>query len=122
MKIISSKMHGIIDYLFSAFVLAAPTIFQMESTLCTITYAIGATHLILTALTDFEVGIFKLIPFRIHGIIEIVVAIGLAGLAIWFNNNSNGLGFYFYITLSVLVLLVFILTDFTTVPRNTNKA
>jgi len=116
MKILSSKAHGVIDYLLVAFLLLSPTIFKMEGDLRTITYALGAAHLLITILTDFEVGVFKVIPFRIHGLIEIVVALALGGLAFWFNSNGSDLGFYFFSLLAVAVLLVFVLTDFKSAP------
>ena len=116
MKILSSKSHGIIDYIFVLFLLASPKLFGMEGTLCTITYALGAVHLALTLLTDFEPGLVKVIPFRIHGLIEVVVAVALAALALWFYNQGNLLGCYYYAALSCIILLVFILTDFTGLP------
>ena len=116
MKIISSKTHGILDYATSAFLLASPTLFKMEGDLCTITYILGAIHLGLTVLTDFEVGLIKVIPFRIHGLIELVVSLVLAGLAFWFYNNANEFGFYFYMALAIVIMIVFILTDFKTSP------
>ncbi len=112
MKIISPKVHGILDYLTVVFLFAAPTIFKMEGTLCTFTYVLGGIHLLLTVLTDFEPGIFKVIPFKIHGVIELIVAVALVAVAFWFNSNGSELGFYFYIILAVIILIVFILTDF----------
>ncbi len=119
MKVISSKSHGILDYIFSAFLLGSPSLFKMDGYLCTITYILGAVHLGLTALTNFEVGLIKIIPFRIHGLIEIVVAVVLAVLAFWFYNNGTTLGFYYYMALAVVILLVFILTDFKSAPAQT---
>ncbi len=116
MKIISSKMHGILDYATSAFLLLSPTLFKMEGNLCTITYALGVVHLCLTILTDYEVGLIKVIPFRIHGLIEVAVSLGLAVLAFWFYNNANEFGFYFFMALAVIIMIVFILTDFRTTP------
>lgn len=112
MKIISSKVHGILDYLTVIFLFAAPTLFKMEGNLCTFTYALGGIHLLLTALTNFEVGIFKVIPFRIHGVIELIVSVALIAVAFWFKNNESELGFYFYLALAGVILIVFILTDF----------
>ena len=112
MKIISSKLHGILDYIVVIFLLASPTIFKMEGTLCSFTYGLAAVHFILTILTRFELGIIKVIPFPLHGIIEFFVAIGLALLSFWFNRNGNSLGFYFYLYLAVAIMIVFILTDF----------
>lgn len=112
MKIISSKVHGILDYLTVIFLFAAPTLFKMEGTLCTFTYALGGIHLLLTALTNFEVGIFKVIPFKIHGLIEFIVAVVLIAVAFWFKSSSSELGFYFYLGLAGVILIVFLLTNF----------
>ena len=112
MKIISSKAHGLIDYSTVIFLLLAPSIFGMEGSLSTFTYVLAGVHFALTALTSFEVGLLKLIPFRIHGILEIVVSIALAGVALWFRNDGNDLGFYFYIGLAIVIMIVFLLTDF----------
>ena len=119
MKIISSKVHGILDYLTVIFLFAAPTLFKMEGTLCTFTYALASIHFLLTALTNFEVGIFKVIPFRIHGLIELVVSVALIAVAFWFNSNGSEPGFYFYIGLAVVILIVFLLTDFKGFRNNT---
>lgn len=112
MKILSPKMHGILDYLLVVFLLASPTLFHMEGNLCLITYVIGAVHLGLTILTDFEPGLIKVIPFRIHGLIELAVSVLLVTLAYWFNTQTNELGFYYYAALGILVLIVFLITDF----------
>lgn len=117
MKIISAKVHGILDYATVVFLLASPTIFQMEGTLCIVTYVLAAVHFALTALTAFEVGLVKLIPFKLHGLIEVVVAIALAGLALWFKSNDNALGFYFYMGLAIVIMMVFLLTDFSSVAQ-----
>jgi hypothetical protein len=117
MKIISSKAHGILDYATVIFLLAAPTMFKMEGTLSTFTYVLAGVHFALTALTAFEVGLVKVIPFRIHGILEIVVSIALAGVALWFRNDGNDLGFYFYIGLAIIIMIVFVLTDFKSSPN-----
>lgn len=112
MKIISSKVHGILDYLTVIFLFAAPTLFKMEGALCTFTYALAGIHLLLTAITNFEPGIIKIIPFRIHGLIELTVSVALIAVAFWFNSNGNLLGFYFYMGLAIVILIVFLLTDF----------
>ncbi len=112
MKIISSKFHGILDYLTVIFLFAAPTLFKMEGSLSTFTYVLAGIHLLLTGFTNFEVGIFKVIPFRIHGLIEVVVSVALTAAAFWFNTNDSELGFYSYIILAVVILVVFLLTDF----------
>jgi hypothetical protein len=112
MKILSSKVHGIIDYILVLFLATSPYLFKMESPLCIITYSLACVHFLLTILTNFEPGILKLIPFRVHGFIELIVAIGLGSLSLWFREKGNGLGFYYFAGLAVAILIVFNLTDF----------
>ncbi len=119
MKIINSKVHGILDYATAIFLAAAPTLFQMEGTLCIFTYVLAGVHFALTALTAFEPGLIKVIPFKIHGLIELVVSVALLGVAIWFRSNENELGFYFYLALAFVIIIVFLLTDFNTSKANT---
>lgn len=112
MRIISPKSHGILDYIVVLFLLASPTLFKMEGSLCLFTYVLGGIHLLLTIFTNFELGIIKMIPFPIHGLIEFFVAIALALVSFWFNRNGNILGFYYYLYFAIAIMLVFILTDF----------
>ena len=116
MKIISSKLHGVLDYTVVIFLLASPTIFKMDGFLCSFTYTLAAVHSLLTILTRFELGIIKVIPLPLHGIIEFFVAIALSLVSFWFNRNGNALGFYFYLYFAIAVMLVFIATDY----KNTN--
>lgn len=124
MNILNSKSHGILDYIFSLFLLASPTLFQMDGHLSTITYVLGIAHLFITMLTKFEVGVIKLIPFRIHGLIEIVVAVVLVALAFWFKNSAEQpeLGWYYYLALAGIILIVFVITDFKTAPSSVPRS
>lgn len=119
MKILSAKTHGIIDYLLVFFLAASPTVFNMEGALSTFTYSLAAVHLFVTITTDFELGFVKLIPFRIHGLLEVVVSLALAIAAVWFYNNGYEAGFNYNIALAVAIMIVFILTDFKTLPGTT---
>jgi hypothetical protein len=84
----------------------------MESPLSTFTYALAGIHFLLTILTSFPLGLMKVIPFRVHGLIEVVVALALAGVAFWFKSNDSLTGFYFYLVLAAIIMVVFVLTDF----------
>ncbi|MEO7444661.1 MAG: hypothetical protein ABIT96_01195 [Ferruginibacter sp.] len=118
MRIITPFFHGILDYVLIIFLLASPAIFGMTGILATFTYGLGIVHLLLTILTAFPLGLIKVIPFRIHGIIEVVVSIFLALMAFWFYNQGNVLGFYFYMVMAIIIMIVFILTNFRGSPVN----
>jgi len=112
MKIISPKLHAILDYIVVIFLLASPALFKMDGILCSFTYGVAAIHLLLTILTRFELGLIKVIPFPLHGIIEFFAAIALALVSFWFNKNGNAFGFYYYLYFAIAIILVFTLTDY----------
>jgi len=112
MKFISPKVHGIIDYLVVVFLLISPTIFGFTGLLATFTYALGGVHLLLTILTAYSVGLVKVIPLALHGLIEFVVGIVLIVLAYTlFKDDATGK--LFYIVFGTVVLLTWLVTDYT---------
>ena len=111
MKFISPKIHGIIDFLVVLFLLASPMLFGMNGILALFTYALGIVHLILTLLTDFSAGAFKLIPLPFHGMIELLVGVVLIVLAFTLFNDG-GIGKIYYICFGAAVLLTWLFTDY----------
>jgi cadmium resistance protein CadD (predicted permease) len=111
MKIISPKIHGIIDYLVVLFLFISPTVFNMAHSVAVFTYALGAIHLVLTLLTNFSAGLVKLIPLPLHGLIELVVGIALVALAFtWLKDDETAK--LFYTGFGAAVLAVFFLSDY----------
>lgn len=109
---INETLHGILDYVLVIFLVLSPTLFPLSPMVATFTYVLAGVHLILTILTDFKPGIVKLIPFRIHGIIEFVVAVALFGLAFYFGNVGTAADQYFYMSFAIAILLVWLLTNY----------
>ena len=111
MKFISPTIHGIIDYVVVIFLLASPTIFGFTGLLAIFTYALAGIHLLMTILTDYNVGLIKIIPFHTHGFVESVVGVVLIGLA-YTLFNDNAAGKLFYIIFGTIVLYTWLLTDY----------
>ena len=80
MKLFNSKTHGIIDYLVVIFLALSPTLFHLSPFVSTITYALAGIHFALTILTDFPYGVIRVIPYKIHGLVEFLVSILLFAL------------------------------------------
>ena len=80
---VSSKVHGILDYASVLFLLLSPTLFGLPEVTSYFTYALGGIHLVLTALTKFELGIIKVIPLKVHGFIEAIAAVALVAVAFY---------------------------------------
>ncbi|WP_373513271.1 hypothetical protein [Persicitalea sp.] len=112
MKVINAKIHGIIDYLVVVFLLAAPSLFGLPPTTALFTYVLGGIHLALTLLTDTDLGLIKVIPFPIHGWIELIVGIALVGAAFYLGGLEGDLARNFYLGFGGAVLLVWALTDY----------
>ena len=72
---ISTFVHGVIDYLFAVMLIASPWIFGFREANAQ-TYVADIIAVIVIAyglLTRYELGIVKLIPFRMHLIFDIIV-------------------------------------------------
>jgi hypothetical protein len=67
MRILSPRVHGVLDYVVVAAFLASPTVLKLSETPALIAYVLAGVHLALTLVTTFPLGAVKLVPFAIHG-------------------------------------------------------
>ena len=117
MKFITPQVHAIIDILVTIFLFASPTIFGFTGQLAMFTYLLGIICIILILLTDFSIGVVKVIPFFVHGVVEFVIGVALIGLAYTlFNDNPEGK--LYYVIFGTAVLLTWLFTDY---KRNFDK-
>jgi len=117
MAFINSKLHGIIDYLVVIFLWASPSLFNLPPGTAMFTYILGGIHLLLTLFTDFEFGAFKVIPFHIHGWIELIVSVALGGLAFYFYTINDAVSHKFYVFFAIAVFLTWLLTGYKQAER-----
>jgi hypothetical protein len=73
MKVISDTAHGILDYLTVAIFALAPGILGLTGFAALVSYALAAIHLIMTLLTSMPLGVVKIIPMRLHALVEMLV-------------------------------------------------
>lgn len=118
MKILAPKLHGIIDYVSVAGLLLAPTIFGLQGIAATVAYLLAGIHLVMTVLTDFPLGAVKLVPLKLHGLVEIVVGVSLLvlpwALASMVELGANGR--YFYSAFGAVLIAVWAVTDYAASP------
>lgn len=74
MKILSPKIHGYLDYVVVIGFLLAPTLLGLSGIPATIAYLLAPVHLLVMLLTNFPLGIFKAMSFRLHSNIEFLVS------------------------------------------------
>lgn len=109
---LNSKIHGAIDYFTVLFLVLSPTLFSMKDLTATFTYVLAAIHLLLTITTKFEFGLIKIIPFNIHGIIELIVSIVLIGVAFYLGSHEGELSRNFYLSFAIVVFVTWMITDY----------
>lgn len=81
MKPIPTKVHGILDYVVAVALIFAPLIFGFSNVggaAVGIPITLGIALFIYSLLTNYEWGVFKLIPMSYHLIIDFVAAAFLA--------------------------------------------
>ena len=113
MKIISPRLHGVLDYVTILFLGLSPFLFHMNHAARIFTFARGIVHLCLTLLTDFDMGIFKFIPLKIHGTIEVTVSVVLVFIAFLFRSWEDQTSFYYYLVFSLVLFLVWLTSSYT---------
>src|SRR6218665_1496593 len=95
---LNSRIHGAIDYGIVMFLLISPIYFGLAEITSKVTYSLGIIHLLITVFTQFELGIFRVLHFKIHGMIELGVVMILVGLSIFLGNLEGNLSRYYYIS------------------------
>jgi hypothetical protein len=73
MKVISDTAHGILDYLTVAIFALAPGVLGLSGFAALVSYALAAIHLVMTLLTNMPLGVLKIIPMRLHALVEMLV-------------------------------------------------
>ncbi len=108
-KPITPWLHGVLDYIVVVVFLLAPTLFGLIGFAATLSYLLAGVHLLMTLLTAFPLGVARVVPFPLHGIVELVVGVVLAvlGLVLF-----EGVAMWFYFAMGLGILIVWALTDY----------
>ena len=80
MRFIPSRVHGILDYVVGVLLIFAPRIlgFQNGGPEDRIPVILGVATLIYSLLTRYELGLIKVIPFRVHLTLDFLSGVFLA--------------------------------------------
>jgi hypothetical protein len=103
MKVISDTAHGILDYLTVAIFALAPSIL--------VSYALAAIHLAMTLLTNMPLGVFKIIPMRLHALVEMLVGPVLVVAALVLP-TVLGDKREFFLVMGLVILAVWLLSSY----------
>jgi hypothetical protein len=112
MRILSARVHGVIDLVLVAVLLLGPVLVGLGGSPAAIAWTLAAVHLLMTLFTRFPMGVWKRIPFFVHGIVELVVGIALLLLPAFAGYGPGSPAKRFYIAVGAVVLVVWALTAY----------
>lgn len=112
MRILTPRIHGYLDFVVVAVFALAPSVMGLSGAPAIISYILAVVHLGLTLTTAFPMGVVKLIPFPVHGTLELIVSIALLALPWLAGFADQAAARNFYLGAGVVIFLVWLTTDY----------
>lgn len=118
---VSAFMHGAVEYVAAALLIAAPFLVGFDSDAATaVSIVTGVLVLVITASSDLPTGLAKVVPVAIHAVLDVVTAVFLIASPFLFGFSGESKPTAFAIVLGIVHLLVTIATRF--LPARTESA
>jgi hypothetical protein len=89
MKPISTRTHGVLDYMAVVLLLALPRILGWSERVTTLLTVVAVGMLLASLLTRYELGAFKLLPMKAHLALDLVVGVIFIMVAMALDNEPN---------------------------------
>ena len=119
MNLLSARLHGFLDLATVAVFLLAPFLFGLGGYVAAVAWGIAALHLLMTLATRFPLGLVKVIPFPIHGLVEFVVGVVLVlAMPRLLRASPGSPARTFFVAAGVAILVVWVLTRYREAPRS----
>lgn len=79
MRFISTKVHGVIDYLWSIVLLASPWLFGFANggAETWVPVILGIGGIVYAVVTNYELGLVKVLPMPVHLMIDLAMGVFL---------------------------------------------
>jgi len=107
MKFITKQIHAYLDYPVAIALIALPFLLNLGTSnpiAMQLSVATGVAALLLTILTDHQTGLVKVVPYKVHLIVDFAVAIVFILAPFIF--GFEGLDAYYYWLNGAAVLIV----------------
>lgn len=111
-KFLNARMHGFADFAVVALFGLGPTLFGFTGIVSTLCYGLAGVHLTLTLLTNFPFGVVKVVPFNIHGWVELAVAPTLVAIPWVFGFGQETTAMTFFTAFGAVVFGAWMCTDY----------
>ena len=112
MKILSPTVHGYLDYMAVLALLVAPALFDFSALAANTSYTLAVLYFVFSLCTAYPLGAFKLIPFTVHGGIELATAVLFIVLPWIVGFAPDDAARNFFIIAGVLLFAVWLVTDY----------
>jgi hypothetical protein len=111
MKILSTRVHGVLDYVVSLFVMGSPWIFGFaRGGLETWTpVVLGAAGIIYSICTNYELGVVKSLSMRTHLVLDLLSG-ALLALSPWIFGFSEFV-YLPHLIIGIMEIVVALITD-----------
>jgi len=110
MKFITKNIHAYLDYPVALALIGLPFLLQLGSShplAFGLSVATGIAAFLLTLLTDHKLGVFKVISYKIHLMVDFAVALTFLILPLFL--GFSGIDLIFYLANGAAVLIVVLL-------------
>ena len=114
MNILSPRIHRLLDVATVLLFALAPTLFSLAGTAAVLSYGLAVVHLGVTLATEFPGGPARPLPLPAHGVLELVVGVGL--VAVPWVLGWTGAARAFYIAVGAIIMLVWALSRYRPAP------
>src|SRR5688572_24617192 len=112
MKFLDPRVHGYLDYAAALLLALAPWLFGFGGTPAVLCYVLAASQLGMSLLTAYPLGIAKVIPFPVHGGVELIVAMFLVVAPWLFGFAGVDPARNFFIAAGLGLGVVYLTTDY----------
>jgi len=110
LKFLNDKVHGILDYGVVIIFALAPRVLGIVDTAALLCYALAVIHLLLTAFTNMPLGFVKVVPLKLHGMVELVV--GLALIVVAWTVSALISGQLFFTLMGAIIFFVWVSSNY----------
>lgn len=119
LRFVSPFVHGALDYLLIGALVMAPALFpagtpRAAALAC---YGVGVAHWLLSSLTRYPFGVVRVVPFPVHGAIELLTAPLLIALPWLVGFADVPVARTVFVVAGAALLAVFLTTDYARAER-----
>jgi hypothetical protein len=112
MKVLSPTVHGVLDYLLALMFLVLPRMLDFPPPAAAASYVIGVVYIVASLITRYPLGLFKWLPFPVHGVIESLMALAWIVLPWLMGFSEHAASRNFFVAAGVGLLVVAALTNY----------